>query len=371
MFGMLRKKIKTFFKKEEEKIEEKLEQAPEEEAVEEPAGPEQIVQEEPEKKTQPSAGKRPAGKKAEKKTRKEKDSEKEKKVRLAARVKKRIARRIRIKEEDIAPLLEDFELELLEADVALETAEEIVKKLREKLVGKEITSKETISGTVEKALRETLLEILPAPDKVKLEGGKPFVIMVVGPNGHGKTTTIVKLAKKLQDKGKKVVIAAADTFRAASIEQLETLAGRIGVRVIKHDYGADPAAVCYDAIAHAKARGLDYVILDTAGRSELNKNLMEELRKIERVAKPDLKVYVGESLAGNAAVEEAKNFDKAVDFDGIIMTKADCDVKGGSIISVAHATGKPVLWLGVGQGLDDLEEFTPEKLVDRILGEDD
>ncbi len=368
MFGVLKKKVKGFFKKEEKVIEEKLEQAPEEEILEE--GPEETVLEEeqpepeqevqekktPEKKAQP-----PVPKKA----------EKEKKVRLSTRLKKKVARKIVIKEEDIAPLLEDFELELLEADVSLETAEKITRKLREKLSGKEIRSKESISGVLEKALRETLLELLPERIDILSADKKPFVIMVVGPNGHGKTTTIIKLAKKIQDQGKKVVIAAADTFRAASIEQLETLARKIGVNVIKHEYGADPAAVCYDAISHAKARGVDYVILDTAGRSELNKNLMEELRKINRVAKPDARIYVGESLAGNAAVEEAKKFDEAVPVDGIIMTKADCDVKGGSIISVSSTLEKPILFLGVGQGLDDLKEFNPPELVDKILGEED
>jgi len=247
-------------------------------------------------------------------------------------------------------------------------AETITNKLKEKIVGKQVSSKQSITQTLETALSETLLEILPEKEAFKTEK-KPTVIMFVGPNGHGKTTTIIKTARYLQKQGKQCVLAAADTFRAASIEQLETLAKELGVKVIKHDYGADPAAVCYDAISHAKARNLDCVLIDTAGRSELNKNLMEELGKIERVAKPDIKVYIGESLAGNAAVEEAKNFNQVVNFDGIIMTKVDCDVKGGSILSVSAAVGKPIYFLGTGQSLDDLTPYDPEWLVEKILGE--
>ena len=205
---------------------------------------------------------------------------------------------------------------------------------------------------------------------IRSKDEKPFVIVFVGFNGSGKTTTIAKLAHWLKKNGLSVVIAASDTFRAGAIEQLEEHAKRVGVRVIKHDYGADPAAVAYDAIQHAKARGIDVVLVDTAGRNELNRNLMDEMRKIVRVTKPDLVIFVGDALAGNAVVEQARQFNDAVRIDGVILTKLDADARGGAALSISHAIGAPILFVGVGQGYDDLKPFDEKWFVDRIFGEE-
>jgi len=332
MFDSLKKKFKSFFKKEEEILEEKIEEIKEEK-----------VEVEPKVKL---------------------------KLTVKTKLRKAIVRKAKITENDIKSLLEDFNLSLLEADVAVSVAEEICDKIREKLVSQEISGKQDIRKLTSDAIRSTLEEILIESDfdfVQKVKEKKPFIIMFLGPNGHGKSTTIGKIAEHLKKKNMSCVMAASDTFRAASIEQLEKIGEKVGVRVIKHKYGADPAAVAFDGIAHAKARGIDVVLIDTAGRSELDKNLMEEMKKIARVAKPDLKIYIGEALAGNAAVDEAKKFDEFIDLDGIIMTKVDTDVKGGSILSVSHVTGKPILFLGVGQGMNDLKSFDKEWFINKIL----
>jgi fused signal recognition particle receptor len=186
-------------------------------------------------------------------------------------------------------------------------------------------------------------------------------------NGSGKTTTIAKMVKLFQDNNMKCVIAASDTFRAAAIQQLEEHANRLKVKLIKHDYGADPAAVAYDAIEHAKAKDLDVVFIDTAGRLHSNTNLMDEMKKIIRVAKPDMKIFIGESITGNDCVEQAKQFNEAVGIDAIILSKADVDEKGGAAISVSYVTGKPIIYIGTGQEYNDLEKFD-KKLVLGTLG---
>jgi len=170
----------------------------------------------------------------------------------------------------------------------------------------------------------------------------------------------------LQDNGLKCVMAAADTFRAAAIQQLEEHANNVGVKIIKHDYGADPAAVAYDAIKYAEAHGLDVVLVDTAGRLHSNTNLMDEMKKIIRVAKPDMKVFIGESITGNDCIEQAKQFNEAVEIDGIILSKADIDEKGGAAISVSYVTGKPILYIGTGQTYDDLKPFTKELVMETL-----
>ncbi|WP_209475439.1 signal recognition particle-docking protein FtsY [Thermococcus stetteri] len=283
---------------------------------------------------------------------------------------------VEIKEKDIEDALDELELELLEADVALETVEALREKIKEKLVGRKVRIGTNKGKIVEEALREAILEIL-TPEKrinllemIKSKEDKPFVIAFVGFNGSGKTTTIAKLAHWLKKNGFSVVIAASDTFRAGAIEQLEEHAKRVGVKVIKHDYGADPAAVAYDAIQHAKARGIDVVLIDTAGRNELNRNLMDEMKKIARVTKPDLVIFVGDSLGGNAVVEQAKQFNDAVRIDGVILTKLDADARGGAALSISHAIGAPILFVGVGQGYDDLRPFDEKWFVERIFGEE-
>jgi fused signal recognition particle receptor len=203
--------------------------------------------------------------------------------------------------------------------------------------------------------------------KEKRRTNEPYVIVFVGINGTGKTTSIAKVAKLLMKKGYSVILACSDTYRAGSIEQLEEHAKRLGVRMIKHKYGADPAAVAYDAIAHAKAHGVSVVLIDTAGRIQTNKNLMNELGKIKRVINPDLTVLTVDALTGNDAVMQAKEFHKSVGIDGTILTKVDADVKGGAALSVTYVTEKPIVFIGTGQEYEDLEEFSPERFTQMIL----
>jgi len=279
----------------------------------------------------------------------------------------------KITEKDLNKILEDFELSLLESDVSLLVSEKIVNELKKKLSGEKIGLTSNKKDFVKIAVEETLIEILEFKKydifkeiEKKRKAGEVFSIAFVGFNGTGKTTTIAKFGKLLLDKGYKVVIAASDTFRAGSIEQLSLHAENIGIKVIKHNYGADPAAVAFDAINHAKARGIDVVLIDTAGRSEMNKNLMDEMKKLIRVSNPDMKIFVGDSLAGNAVAEQAEKFSN-IGLDGSILTKVDADSRGGAALSISYITGKPILFIGTGQGYDDLEIFDPKWLVERIL----
>jgi len=203
-------------------------------------------------------------------------------------------------------------------------------------------------------------------EEIENKKEKPYIIAFFGINGSGKTTTIAKLASMLKEMKISCVLAASDTFRAASIEQLQHNADKIGVKLIKHGYGSDPAAVAFDAIKHAKAKNIDVVLIDTAGRMHSNQNLIDELKKITRVTKPDLKIFVGESIAGNDCVEQAKTFNDAVGIDGIILAKADIDEKGGAAVSVSYVTKKPILYLGTGQKYGDLEPFNKEKIMNSI-----
>ena len=280
-----------------------------------------------------------------------------------------------ISEKDVENALWDLELELLEADVALEVVDELKEKIKQKLVGQKVKIGTNKREIVEKAVKDAVLEVL-TPERhidllemIKSKKGKPFVIVFVGFNGSGKTTTIAKLANWLKKNGLSIVIAASDTFRAGAIEQIEEHAKRVGVKVIKHGYKSDPAAVAYDAIEHAKARGIDVVLVDTAGRNELNRNLMDEMKKIVRVTKPDLVIFVGDALAGNAIIEQARQFNEAVKIDGVILAKLDADARGGAALSIAHAIGAPILFVGVGQGYDDLMPFDEKWMLEKIFGE--
>ena len=280
-----------------------------------------------------------------------------------------------LKAENLRPILSDFKMNLAENDVAFPVADRICDELEKRLTGVQVKRLEDRKKIVEENLRQVLLEVMLTNNKIDLQKkveekrkkGEPFVLLFVGINGTGKTTTIAKVAQFLRDKGYSVVLACSDTYRAGSIEQLEEHARRLGMRIIKHKYGADPAAVAYDAISHAKAHGINVVLIDTAGRMQTNQNLMNELAKVKRVITPDLTILTVDSLTGNDAVMQAEEFDKCVGIDATILTKVDADVKGGSALSVTYVTQKPILFIGTGQTYKDLEVFNPEKFVQMIL----
>ncbi len=283
---------------------------------------------------------------------------------------------VELNPKNIGPILEELKIRLLENDVALDVADEICQSLLEELTGTRVKRTGDKKSFVEEALRRSVLRTLSRGGSLDLlelvrarrEEGEPFVVLFVGFNGTGKTTTIAKIAKLLRDKGFRVVLACSDTFRAGAIEQLEEHGRRLGIRVLKHRYGADPAAVAYDAVAHARARGIDVVLIDTAGRAQTNKNLMDELAKIKRVIEPDLTILVVDALTGNDALVQAEMFDGAVGVDAVVLTKVDADVRGGAALSITHAIGKPIIFIGTGQGYDDLSRFDPEEFADMIVG---
>jgi len=265
----------------------------------------------------------------------------------------------------------DLEMALLESDVALQVTEEIVEYVKTQLNGNRLKIRQNKADVVEQTLRGALINVLSVEkldfDEFIENANKPVTIAFVGVNGTGKTTTISKITNYLQNRGYSVVMAAADTFRAGAIDQLERHADNLGTKLIKHQEGGDPAAVVFDAVEYAKARHKDVVLADTAGRMHTNINLMDQMKKICRVAPPDLVIFVDEAIAGNDAVERANIFNKTVPINGTILTKADADSKGGAAISIAHTTGKPILFLGVGQEYDDIIKFDPEWLVDRLF----
>ncbi|KAA0007687.1 MAG: signal recognition particle-docking protein FtsY [Thermoplasmata archaeon] len=273
-----------------------------------------------------------------------------------------------LSEKKIDELMWDLEMALLESDVALEAIEHIKKIVKNELIG---ASRKEAKKRIEEALKKAIRNILEKSEGKFYEEikkfDKPVVIMFVGVNGSGKTTAIAKLAYDLKNRGYSCVIAAGDTFRAGAIEQLQMHADRIGVKLIKHDFGADPAAVAYDAIEHARARHKDIVLIDTAGRMQTNINLMEEMKKIKRIAKPHLTIFVGDALTGNDAIEQAKKFNEAVEIDGVILTKVDADAKGGASISIAYAIKKPLYFIGIGQGYDEQIPFKAEWMLKRIF----
>ena len=263
----------------------------------------------------------------------------------------------------------DLEVELLESNVAFEVIEKIKIDLKGKLVDVPLKRGE-VEKTITQSLEESIEEVLSFPEfdlLEKVKEKKPYVIVFIGVNGSGKTTSIAKVAHLLKKEKKSCVLVAADTFRAASIQQLEEQGNRVGVKVIKHDYGSDPAAVAFDGVRYAQQKGIDVVLIDTAGRQHSNTNLMEEMRKVIRVVKPDLKIYVGEMIAGNDCIEQIKDFDKAVGIDGALLSKADIDEKGGTALSVSYVTKKPIYFLGTGQNLDDLKPFDKEDIVKNLL----
>ncbi|UCF59233.1 MAG: signal recognition particle-docking protein FtsY [Candidatus Bathyarchaeota archaeon] len=280
-----------------------------------------------------------------------------------------------LKADQLHPILEDFKLSLIENDVAMSVSDHICEEMEKRLNGIQVKRLEDRKKIVERKLQEILLEIMATKEKINLlesvgekrKTNTPYVIVFVGINGTGKTTSIAKVAKLLMREGYSVILACSDTYRAGSIEQLEEHAKRLGVRIIKHKYGGDPAAVAYDAISHAKAHGINAVLIDTAGRIQTNRNLMNELAKIKRIITPDFTVLTVDALTGNDAVLQAEEFHKSVGIDGTILTKVDADVKGGSALSVTYVTGKPILFIGIGQEYEDLQEFSPERFTQMVL----
>ena len=279
---------------------------------------------------------------------------------------------ITLNEDTVNTFLDEFEFSLLEADVELATTHALIAELRARLSNKVISSREDASHVILHEIKTALREIANVQpfdlDRV-LAQKHPGIVLMLGPNGAGKTTSIAKLTQYFQKKGKKVVLASADTFRAGSIEQLAAHAEKLGVRMVKHQYGADPAAVAFDAVNAAKGDGADIVLIDTAGRQDTNKNLLEELKKIQRVIQPDAKIYVGESYTGQAILTQARTFDETIGIDGFILTKLDTDTKGGGVISILHNLKKPILFFGTGQTYEDLIPFNMDDFLERLIPE--
>ncbi|MFH0815651.1 MAG: signal recognition particle-docking protein FtsY [Methanobacteriota archaeon] len=276
-----------------------------------------------------------------------------------------------IKESKLEDVLWALEVSLMEADVAVEVIAEIKDSLKKELVGKKLAWGANIGEAVEGALRKSVTSLLSRQsfdfDQFVAGHARPVVVMFVGVNGTGKTTAIAKVANRLKSQKMGCVLAAGDTFRAGAIEQLSLHADKLGVKVIKHLAGSDPAAVAYDAIEHARARNKDIVLIDTAGRMQTNANLMDELKKVKRVAEPHLVIFVGDSLAGNDAIEQAKAFDAAVGINAVILTKIDADSKGGAALSIAHAIRKPIAFVSTGQEYDQFQKFDAEWMAKRIF----
>ena len=280
-----------------------------------------------------------------------------------------------LNEKNLKDAVWELQMVLIQNDVAVEVAEHICDLTKEKILGRRTGRLENITQVFKSAIHESILEVLTPEHpldpvefaRIQKEKGDPTIILFVGVNGTGKTTTLAKLASIFKANGFSVVIAAGDTFRAGSIEQLEKHAERLGIRVIKQDYGSDAAAIAYDAVAHAKARHIDVVLIDSAGRMQSNKNLLEEMKKIVRVANPDLKIFVGDALAGNDALSQAKEFHNAIGIDGAILTKVDADPSGGAALSIAFVTGRPVVYVGVGQNYQDLKRFDPDWFAERLI----
>ncbi|HOW36982.1 MAG TPA: signal recognition particle-docking protein FtsY [Candidatus Pacearchaeota archaeon] len=279
--------------------------------------------------------------------------------------------KVKISEKDFEEYKDDLEMLLLENNVALEVTEKIIETLKEKLIDKEFPKKDLLKE-IQNVLREIIEEVLVEPFDIlqaikdKRKTGKPYVILFCGINGSGKTTTIAKVAEMLKKQKISCILAAGDTFRAASIEQLKKHGERLNIEVVANEYGSDPASVGFDAIKAATKNKIDCVLIDTAGRMHTAKNLLKEIEKIARVCAPDTKIFVGESITGNDALEQVKGFDESIGIDGIILTKADIDEKGGTALSVGYVTKKPILFLGTGQEYHEIELFNKKKFTDSL-----
>lgn len=275
----------------------------------------------------------------------------------------------KISEKDLKQVLDDLEIGLLEADVAVEVIDKIKEGLKKNLIGKTV-KRGKVKEIVSRTIRNSLLEILDLPEidlKKIIKENKPCLLVFFGFNGSGKTTSIAKIGYYLRNGGYSCIFSAGDTFRAASIEQLEEHGKKLGIKIIKHKYGADAAAVIYDGVEHAKTKGIDVVLADTAGRTHTDRNLADELKKICRVNKPHLKILVVDSLTGNDVVNQAKMFDEMIGVDAIILTKIDVNKKGGAVLSICKILGKPIVGLGTGQKYIDLIPFDRNEFIDNLL----
>jgi len=373
----------------EKEPEEPVEEKPEEEIVEEPkeeVPDEETIEDEPEETAEPEKEEPEEVKPVEEKqpvpapeevletTKKpvHAEAKKPKPAKgLFSRIKDKITETVTtrsLSEAKFDELFWELEMALLENNVALEVIDKIKKDLKVELVQSKIRigkTQEVILSSLASSI-DSLFDV-QSRDIVKEAGSKkPYVILFVGVNGVGKTTTIAKMARLLEKNKLKSVMAAGDTFRAAAIQQLEEHATKLGVKLIKHDYGSDSAAIAFDAIKYAKSKNIDVVLVDTAGRQHSNANLMEEMKKISRVANPDLKIFVGESITGNDCIEQAKKFNDVIGIDGIILTKADVDEKGGAAMSISYVTGKPIIYIGTGQGYNALEKFNKSMITDNL-----
>ncbi|MFH1200437.1 MAG: signal recognition particle-docking protein FtsY [Candidatus Micrarchaeota archaeon] len=295
---------------------------------------------------------------------------------LFSQLKSAFTGQVEITEKEAGPLFGGFEIALLESDVSLDTATALCNDLKSRLIGKSV-AKGRLAEEINKEIAYSLSRVMQGSKRSLFEmvsqakscGATPFVIMFIGPNGAGKTTTVAKVAHLLSRRGFSSVISASDTFRAAAIEQAVHHGEKLGVRVIRHSYGSDPSAVAFDAIAHAKSGGIDVVLVDTAGRQETNRNLLSEMEKMVRITKPSLKLFVAEAIAGASLVPQVKAFHEKLQLDGLVLTKLDCDAKGGGSISIAYECKLPIFFVGVGQGYDDLKEFNEEWIIRNVLAE--
>src|SRR5919197_1325505 len=280
-------------------------------------------------------------------------------------------------EKILEDALLDLQIALLESDVAQEVVDDLSAKLKKELLGLKLEKNQDATQIVRSKLQNAVAEIFARAGKLdliekirekKAAKAGPFVIVFLGINGTGKTTTVAKIANLLRKAGFSVVVAAGDTHRAGAIEQLEQHTNRLSLKIVKQRYGADPSSVGRDAYDHAKKNYIDVVLVDTAGRMQTSKNLMDEMSKIVRVVKPDVKLFIGDALAGNDTINQAREFFQYTKFDGAILTKVDADAKGGSAISIAHITSKPVVYIGVGQGYDNIIPFDPDKFIGSLFG---
>ena len=280
-----------------------------------------------------------------------------------------------LKEKDIEDILFELEVSLLESDVASEVIDEIKSNLKEKLIGSKI-DKHQIEKFVKDSLISNISALFDSAGEIDLfekinekkNQGQSFLILFVGINGTGKTTSLAKVAYMLQQAKYSVVVAAADTFRAGAIEQLREHTNRLNLKLVAQNYNSDPAAVARDAVLYARSHKTDCVLIDTAGRMQTSKNLMEQIEKINKVVNPDMTIFVGDSLAGNDTVNQAREFFERVKFNASILTKSDADAKGGAALSIVKVTSTPVLYVGTGQEYSDLKPFDKETFLETVFG---